>query len=239
METVDIQEQVTSMPRIGDNAPAFKAVTTQGNINFPDDYAGKWVILFSHPADFTPVCTTEFITFANLEDKFAKANCKLVGLSIDGLYSHIAWLRTIKNKIEFNGIKNMDVKFPLIEDITMEIAKKYGMVQPGESKTQAVRAVFFIDPEGIVRAIIYYPLSLGRNFDEIYRALIAMKTADAFGVATPADWNPGDDVIISPAGSCGVAEERMTSTDELDCKDWFFCTKKLDKNEVLDTVLKK
>lgn len=239
METLEIKTEVTSMPRIGDEAPKFKAVTTQGDINFPDDYVGKWVILFSHPADFTPVCTSEFITFASLEVKFEKANCKLVGLSIDGLYSHIAWLRTIKDKIEFNGMKNVEVKFPLIEDITMEIAKKYGMIQPGESKTQAVRAVFFVDPNGIVRAIIYYPLSLGRNFDEIYRALIAMQTADKFNVATPADWNPGDDVIVSPAGSCGVAEERMTSTDELDCKDWFFCTKKLDKDLVLKTILKK
>jgi peroxiredoxin (alkyl hydroperoxide reductase subunit C) len=238
METLQEKEQVITIPRIGDVAPKFKAVTTQGEINFPDDYAGKWVILFSHPADFTPVCTTEFITFANLEDKFGEANCKLVGLSIDGLYSHIAWLRTIKDKIEFKGMKNIEVKFPLIEDISMEIAKKYGMIQPGESKTQAVRAVFFIDPKGIVRALIYYPLSLGRNFDEIYRALIAMQTADAFNVATPADWNPGDDVIISPAGSCGIAEERMTSIDDLDCKDWFFCTKKLDKDKVLKTVLK-
>jgi len=238
METLQEQEQITTMPRIGDDAPAFTALTTQGTIDFPVDYAGQWVILFSHPADFTPVCTSEFMTFAKLEDKFANANCKLVGLSIDGLYSHIAWLRTIKDKIEFNGMKNMEVKFPLIEDITMEVAKKYGMIQPGESKTQAVRAVFFIDPNGIVRAIIYYPLSLGRNFDEIYRALIAMQTADEFKVATPADWNPGDDVIVSPAGSCGVAEERMTSTDELECKDWFFCTKKLDKDEVLNMVLK-
>jgi peroxiredoxin 2/4 len=239
METLQEQEQIIAMPRIGDKAPEFKAVTTQGNINFPADYKGEWVILFSHPADFTPVCTSEFITFAHLENKFDKANCKLVGLSIDGLYSHIAWLRTIKEKIEFNGMKNIEVKFPLIEDITMEFAKKYGMIQPGESKTQAVRAVFFIDPKGMIRAIIYYPLSLGRNFDEIYRALIAMQTSDKFEVATPADWNPGDDVIISPAGSCGVAEERMTSTDELNCKDWFFCTKPLDKKDVLDKLLKK
>jgi peroxiredoxin (alkyl hydroperoxide reductase subunit C) len=239
METIQETDQQTAMPRIGDQAPKFKAVTTQGDINFPEDYAGKWVILFSHPADFTPVCTSEFMTFANTEEKYEKANCKLVGLSIDGLFSHIAWLRTIKEKIEFNGMKNVEVKFPLIEDISMEVANKYGMVQPGESKTQAVRAVFFIDPKGIIRAIIYYPLSLGRNFDEIYRALIALQTADAFSVATPADWNPGDDVIVPPAGSCGVAEERMTATDELDCKDWFFCTKKLSKEEVLNTILKK
>ncbi|MFT5847268.1 peroxiredoxin [Psychroserpens sp.] len=239
METIQAQENGVSMPRIGDTAPAFKAVTTQGDINFPSDYSGEWVILFSHPADFTPVCTSEFMTFGHLEDKFDKANCKLVGLSIDGLYSHIAWLRTIKEKIKFNGMKNVEVKFPLIEDITMEVAKKYGMIQPGESKTQAVRAVFFIDPKGMIRAIIYYPLSLGRNFDEIYRALIAMQTSDKFSVATPADWNPGDDVIVSPAESCGVAEERMASTDELNCEDWFFCTKPLDKDEILDKILKK
>ncbi|MEL0644923.1 peroxiredoxin [Olleya sp. Ti.3.14] len=240
MNTSETTPQDTfAMPRIGDKAPEFTAVTTQGDINYPSDYKGKWSILFSHPADFTPVCTSEFMTFAHLEEKFEKANCSLIGLSIDGLYSHIAWLRTIKDKIEFNGMKNIEVKFPLIEDISMNVAKKYGMIQPGESKTQAVRAVFFVDPNEIVRAIIYYPLSLGRNFDELYRALIAMQTSDKFNVATPADWNPGDDVIVSPAGSCGVAEERMTSTEDLDCKDWFFCTKKLDKDLVLDSILKK
>ena len=231
------QEEVFSMPRIGDAAPEFRAVTTQGDINFPADYTGEWVILFSHPADFTPVCTSEFMTFATMEDKFANANCKLVGLSIDGLYSHIAWLRTIKEKIEYKGMKDVDVKFPLIEDIKMDIAKKYGMIQPNEASTKAVRAVFFIDPKGIIRAIIYYPLSLGRNFDELYRVIVALQAADAFNVATPADWYPGDDVIIGPAGSCGTAKERMEDSD-LDCKDWFFCTKKLGKVEVLDKILK-
>lgn len=236
----EITENTTvPMPRIGDKAPEFTAVTTQGEINFPADYAGQWVILFSHPADFTPVCTSEFITFASLEDKFAEANCKLVGLSVDGLYSHIAWLRTIKEKIDYRGMKDVEVVFPLIEDITMNVAKKYGMIQPGEDTTKAVRAVFFIDPKGIIRAIIYYPLSLGRNFDEIYRALIAMQTADEFGVATPADWRPGDDVIVSPAGSCGVAKDRMDGKEDMKCQDWFFCTKKLDKDKVLKAVLKK
>ncbi|MFN8257037.1 MAG: peroxiredoxin [Bacteroidales bacterium] len=232
-------QQVIAMPRIGDAAPEFKAVTTQGNINFPSDYKGSWAILFSHPADFTPVCTSEFMTFASLEDKFAKANCKLVGLSVDGLYSHIAWLRTIKEKIEYKGMKDVEVKFPLIEDITMEVAKKYGMMMPGESSTKAVRAVFFIDPKGIIRAIIYYPLSLGRNFDELYRALIAMQTADAFSVATPADWRPGEDVIVPTAGSCGVAKERMENKDSLKCYDWFFCTKPISKEEVEKTIIKK
>ena len=234
------QEKGFAMPRIGDPAPEFAAVTTQGNINFPADYKGSWVILFSHPADFTPVCTSEFMTFATLDKKFAEVNCKLVGLSVDGLYSHIAWLRTIKEKIEYKGMKDVEVLFPLIEDITMDVATKYGMIQPGESNTKAVRAVFFIDPKGIIRAIIYYPLSLGRNFDELYRALVAMQAADAFGIATPADWRPGDDVIISPAGSCGTAKDRMEGKEEgLECKDWFFCTKKISEEEVWDKVLKK
>jgi peroxiredoxin 2/4 len=228
-----------SLPRIGEKAPAFKAVTTQGEINFPDQYAGCWVILFSHPADFTPVCTSEFMTFASMESKFAEVNCKLVGLSVDGLYSHIAWLRTIKEKIEYRGMKNVEVKFPLIEDITMDVAKKYGMIQPGESNTKAVRAVFIIDAKGIIRTIIYYPLSLGRNFEELYRAVVALQTADAFSIATPADWQPGDDVIVPTAGSCGVAKERMEGKEDMHCYDWFFCTKKLDKDKIFTTIKKK
>lgn len=238
MEEKQENQEMFAMPRIGDEAPAFKAVTTQGDINFPSDYSGKWVVLFSHPADFTPVCTSEFMTFANMEEKYEEANCKLVGLSVDGLYSHIAWLRTIKEKIEYKGMKDVEVNFPLIEDISMEVAKKYGMIQPGEATTKAVRAVFFIDPKGIVRTIIYYPLSLGRNFDELHRVLLALQTADEFGVATPADWRPGDDVIVPPAGSCGTAKDRMEDED-MTCYDWFFCTKKLDKETVLKAVLKK
>jgi len=136
-------------------------------------------------------------------------------------------------------MKNIEVNFPLIEDITMEVAKKYGMMQPGESSTKAVRAVFFIDSKGTIRAVIYYPLSMGRNFDELYRALIAMQTADAFSIATPADWRPGDDVIVPPAGSCGVAKDRMEGKEEMKCYDWFFCTKKLDKDKVMKAILKK
>lgn len=232
------EQEVVSMPRIGDPAPAFTAVTTQGEINYPSDYSGKWSILFSHPADFTPVCTSEFMTFAHMEKQFNEANCELIGLSIDGLYSHIAWLRTIKEKIEYKGMKDIEVNFPLIEDIKMDVAKKYGMIQPNEDTTKAVRAVFFVDPKGIIRTIIYYPLSLGRNFDELYRVLIALQAADEFDIATPADWRPGDDVIISPAGSCGTAKERMEDSD-MDCKDWFFCSKKLDKDTVLNRILKK
>jgi peroxiredoxin 2/4 len=230
META---ESIIAMPRIGDKAPEFRAITTQGEIDFPADYKDRWVILFSHPADFTPVCTSEFMTFASREAEFNALNCQLVGLSVDGLYSHIAWLRTIKEKIEFKGMKNVEVTFPLIEDITMSVGKKYGMIQPGESSTKAVRAVFFVDPKGIIRAIIYYPLSLGRNFDELKRALIAMQTADSYSIATPADWQPGDDVIVPTAGSCGIAKERMESKQTgVTCYDWFFCTKALSKEQV-------
>lgn len=234
------EKEFVSMPRIGDKAPSFTAKTTQGIINFPEDYKGHWVILFSHPADFTPVCTSEFMTFANMEKQYEEANCKLVGLSVDGLYSHIAWLRTIKDKIEYKGMKNIEVKFPLIDDVSMNVANKYGMIQPGEAATQAVRAVFYIDPEGTIRTIIYYPLSIGRNFDELYRVLIALKTTDEFACAAPADWRPGDEVIVPPAGSCGVAEQRMSAGDPgVTCHDWFFCTRELSKDEVLKKVLSK
>jgi peroxiredoxin (alkyl hydroperoxide reductase subunit C) len=228
-----IQQQAVTIPLIGDAAPAFMAETTQGKISFPDDYKGKWVILFSHPADFTPVCTTEFMTFASMMPKFKSLNCELIGLSIDSNYSHIAWLRTIKEKIKFKNMENIEVTFPLIADIKMDIAKKFGMVQPNASGTQAVRAVFFIDPKAKIRALIYYPLSNGRNFDEIMRILIAMQTADTYQIATPANWQPGDDVIIPPPGSCGTAQERVNKAGtDYYCLDWFICFKKLPKSEL-------
>lgn len=230
MKGIKMEEQVKetySLPLIGDHAPAFTANTTQGPINFPEDYKGKWVVLFSHPADFTPVCTTEFMTFASMKDDFAKLNTELIGLSIDSLYAHIAWLRTIKEKIEYKGMKNVDVSFPVIEDLKMDVAKKYGMVQPNAATTQAVRAVFVIDPDGKVQAIIYYPLSNGRNMDEIKRLILALQKSRKDGVATPANWQPGDDVIIPPPGSCGAAKERVETEEEGKyCLDWFMCLKK-------------
>lgn len=219
-------EENFKMPLIGDSAPEFEAITTQGNISFPQDYAGKWVIFFSHPADFTPVCTTEFMTFAKMQKEFEALNTKLLGLSVDSLYAHIAWLRKIK-ELKFKDMENLDVTFPLIEDIKMDISKRYGMIQPGQSTTQAVRAVFIIDPEAKIRTILYYPLSTGRNFDEIKRIILALQKADRDGVATPADWRPGDDVIIPTAGSCGAAKERMESASkDTYCLDWFMCFKK-------------
>jgi peroxiredoxin (alkyl hydroperoxide reductase subunit C) len=218
----------TSLPLIGQDAPEFIAETTQGKINFPSDFKGKWVILFSHPADFTPVCTTEFMTFARMQPEFRALNTELVGLSIDSIYSHIAWLRTIREKIQYKGMKDVEITFPLISDVKMEVARKYGMLQPTADDTKAVRAVFFIDPNGKIRAIVYYPLTNGRNFDEIKRLLIAIQTSDKYGVATPADWRPGDDVIIPTPGSCGTAKERVEAVKkDYVCLDWFMCLKPL------------
>lgn len=231
MEEVKTQEtqsrEFYSMPLIGDDAPAFTAKTTMGDIDFPKDYKGKWVILFSHPADFTPVCTTEFMTFATMQEDFRKLNTELIGLSIDSLYAHIAWLRTIKEKIKYKGMENVEVMFPVIEDLRMDVAKKYGMIQPNASNTQAVRAVFIMDPKAKVRAILYYPLSNGRNMDEVKRLVIAMQKSDAEQIATPANWQPGDDVIIPPPGSCGTAKERVENQDDNTyCLDWFMCLRK-------------
>jgi peroxiredoxin (alkyl hydroperoxide reductase subunit C) len=219
--------QADRLPLIGERAPAFTADSTQGPVHFPDDYKGKWVVFFSHPADFTPVCTTEFMTFATAADDFKKLNAELLGLSIDSTFSHIAWLRTIHDRIEFKGMKHVEVTFPVISDLTMEVAKTFGMLQPSASTTQAVRAVFLIDPKAIVRAILYYPLSNGRNIEEIKRLLIAMQTSDEYKVATPANWRVGDDVIIPPPGSCGAAAERVEKAGtDYRCLDWFLCLKK-------------
>lgn len=213
------------MPLIGDMAPAFHAKTTQGELDFPRDYCGKWVIFFSHPGDFTPVCTTEFMTFASMMNEFRELNTELLGLSIDTIYAHIAWLRKIQ-ELSWKDIKHVEVTFPLIEDIKMEIAGKYGMIHPNMSSTQTVRAVFIIDPEGRIRAILFYPASTGRNMEELKRMIIALQKADCESVATPANWMPCDDVILPPPGSCGAAGERLAGVGENEyCLDWFLCFK--------------
>lgn len=225
--------QYLRVPLIGEDAPAFKADSTRGAIDFPGDFKGKWVILFSHPSDFTPVCTTEFMTFGKMAPQFKKLNCELLGLSIDGTYSHIAWLRTIRDKISYRDMKNIDITFPLISDLKMEVAAKYGMVQPGASDTKAVRAVFVIDPKAKIRAIIYYPMSTGRNFQELKRLLVAMQTSDTHACATPADWQPGDDVIVAPPSSCQAADDRVANPPEgTTVVDWFLTFKKLPKEKI-------
>ncbi|MGI6578695.1 MAG: peroxiredoxin [Saccharofermentanales bacterium] len=224
----NISEEVRQeFPLIGRPAPKFTAVTTHGEINFPDDYKEKWVILFSHPADFTPVCTTEFMTFAKMHEEFQALNTELVGLSIDSVYAHLGWVNAIKD-YSWNGIENPEVKFPIIDDVKMEVANKYGMLQ-GESDTAAVRAVFFVDPEGIIRTILYYPASLGRNFNEIKRIIIGLQKSDAEEVALPANWHPGDDVIVPPPLTTdGIAKrvEEVKGKDEYEQLDWYLTFKK-------------
>lgn len=223
-------ESPQTIPLIGDMAPEFVAPTTQGEINFPADYKGKWVILFSHPADFTPVCTTEFMTFAAMYEQFKARNCELIGLSIDSNYSHIAWLRTIAEKVAWKDMSGVQVMFPVIADPMGKVAILYGMLQPNADTTKAVRAVFFIDPEGVVRAMLYYPMSNGRNFAEIYRLLVAMQTSDEYGIATPADWQPGDEIIVPPPGSCGAAKDRVDNAEAEGTRvlDWFLAFRKLE-----------
>ena len=232
-EATCAQGEAPRIPLIGEPAPPFEAVTTQGPIRFPEDFRGKWVILFSHPADFTPVCTTEFMTFASLMPQFEALDCKLIGLSIDSNYSHIAWLRTIKERIKYKGMEGVEVTFPVIADLKMDVARKYGMVQPSADDSHAVRAVFIIDGEATVRSLLYYPISTGRYFPEILRLLVALQTADRLSVATPADWQPGDDVIVPPPGSCGAAQERIEGHQEgTKCLDWFLCLKEVPKQEL-------
>ena len=225
-------KMINRLPLIGDKAPEFKALTTNGKINFPEDYEGKWVLLFSHPSDFTSVCTTEFMTLAAMQDEFNKLNVSLIGLSVDSLYSHIAWVRAIEN-LEWKGMKNLKIKFPLIADLNTKVATKYGMLQPNVSSTQAVRAVFVIDPEGIVRSITYYPLTTGRNFDEILRMIKALQKSDAEHCSTPANWQPGDDVIVPAPITVDAAEEAMCKAAEcgeenndIYALDWFLRFKK-------------
>lgn len=216
MEVTPVEKQ---MLLIGEEVPDFEAITTDGPIKFSEWAKGSWVILFSHPADFTPVCTTEFMAFADIYPDLKKRGVKLLGLSIDSIHSHISWLRTIKEKL------GKEITFPVIEDLSMNVAKKYGMIHPKQSATAAVRAVFFIDSNFKLRAMIYYPLSTGRYMKEIIRVIDALQTADKHSVATPADWMPGDAVIVPAPKTYAQAEKRLS--EGYDCADWFLCKKKL------------
>jgi len=207
------------MPRLGMPAPQFEAATTHGTIRL-EDFKGSWLVLFSHPADFTPVCTTEFIAFAEIQDQLRDMNCELMGLSIDSTYSHIAWVRNIKEKM------GVTIDYPIIADLNKEVASLYGMIMPGESVTETSRCVFVIDPAQVLRAMIYYPLTTGRNMDEILRLMQALQTTDEHTVATPANWRPGDQVILPPPATQDAAEERVNAPG-LECKDWYFCKKDL------------
>ena len=216
-EDVSVAPQAV-LPRLNEPAPYFEAKTTHG-LRSLDDYKGRWLILFSHPADFTPVCTTEFIGFAKAYPEFQKLNCDLLGLSIDSNYAHLAWVRNIEEKF------NVEIPFPVIEDLSMNVAHAYGMIMPGASDTSTVRTTFFIDPQGIMRAMVYYPMSNGRSIDEFLRLLTALQTSDTHGVATPEGWQPGDKVIVPPPSTADEAEARLNEGYE--CTDWYFCRKPL------------
>ncbi|MBN1543447.1 peroxiredoxin [candidate division KSB1 bacterium] len=211
-------ETLSSLPRLNEPAPDFTAKTTHGTIKL-SDYHGKWVVLFSHPADFTPVCTTEFMAFAKRNEDFKKLNTQVIGLSIDSIYSHLAWVRSIKDNF------GIDIPFPIIEDLKMNVAKLYGMIHPGANDTSAVRAVFIIDDKGILRAMVYYPLSNGRSIDEIYRLVQALQTTDKHGIATPENWQPGDKVIVPPPTTQDAAEKRKS--EGYDYTDWYFSKKSI------------
>ena len=213
-----MEENTFCAPRLNEFAPDFTAKTTHGEIKL-SDYKGKWVVLFSHPADFTPVCTTEFIAFAKKNDDFKKLNTEVIGLSIDSVYSHLAWVRNIEDNF---GVK---IPFPVIADLDMNVAKLYGMIHPKADDTSAVRAVFVIDDKGILRAMVYYPLSNGRSIDEIYRIVLALQTSTKNGVATPENWQPGDKVIVPPPATQEAAEKRKG--EGYDYTDWYFSKKKL------------
>lgn len=200
--------QVRSLPRIGDTAPDFTALTTTGQLQFSEYNANSWVILFSHPADFTPVCTTELVAFQQESDFFAAHNTKLIGVSIDSIHSHIAWVQNVREKL------GVTLQFPLIADLDGSVARLYGMLHPGESQTATVRAVFFIDPKGIIRLIMYYPLNVGRNLDEVKRVLTALQTADTNACALPAGWKPGDKVIVPPPKTLTELDQRLASDNE-------------------------
>jgi peroxiredoxin (alkyl hydroperoxide reductase subunit C) len=222
MDAGTLGTPIPSLPRLGQPAPAFQAETTHGTIRLAD-FAGSWLILFSHPADFTPVCTTELVAFAQIAPELRQRNVELLGLSIDSTYSHIAWVRAIEQQFK------TPIPFPVIADLNKEIATLYGMIMPGESKTETSRCVFVIDPNGILRAMIYYPLTTGRNTDEILRLIDALQITDKHGVATPANWRPGDKVILPPPKTIEGAAERLKAGYE--CTDWFFCKKELPKDE--------
>lgn len=217
----NIEQTISSIPKIGDRAPDFQANSSKGSISLKD-FKGKWVVLFSHPADFTPVCTTEFVEFARKHDEFEKRNAQLIGLSIDSAYSHIAWLTQMEKMF------GVEIRFPVIADLNMNVASLYGLIHERASATSTVRAVFFIDPEGIVRSLIYYPASTGRNIDEIVRVLDSLQYADSFVVATPANWKPGEDVIVPQPATLQAAKERVKDS-KLDVKDWFLAYKKSPK----------
>ncbi|MGI6566658.1 MAG: peroxiredoxin [Firmicutes bacterium] len=216
----------SGLPLLGERFPELEVITTHGKMKLPDDYAGKWFVLFSHPGDFTPVCTTEFIAFERLREQFEALNCELIGLSVDQVFSHIKWIEWIKEN------RNVDVQYPVIADELGKVSSALGMIHPGKG-TNTVRSVFIIDDKGVIRLILYYPQEIGRNMDEILRALKALQTHEQHKVALPANWpnndDLGDKVIIPPPPSMDGAKARLedAKAGKFECWDWWFCYRDL------------
>jgi len=225
MLNAQAQEQ-NHIPMLGESAPEFTAKSTLGTITFPSDYLGKWKILFSHPADFTPVCSTEILDLAEMQDEFKKLNAQLLVLSTDGLNSHIEWVRSLE-KIQSDEGSKVGINFPLVPDVGLEISRKYGMIHPNMSSTQTIRGVFIINPENEICAIFFYPSSTGRNLQEIKRTLLALQESDRYNVLTPANWHPGDDYLIeSPASQEEAEKLKRKNNPDLYSKDWYLWYKK-------------
>jgi len=217
--------ETTGLPKIGDVAPDFKAVTTHANEMTFSEWQGKdWVILFSHPADFTPVCSTELMEFGRRIEDFSKISTKLIGISVDSIHSHLAWLQNLKEKM------GAEIPFPMIADIDMKVSQLYGMIHPGASATATIRAVFVIDPKRVVRALVYYPMNVGRNVEEILRLVTSLQTADQYAVATPVNWTPGNRVVVPPPKKVDDVKEREShkGKDYL-YQDFYLCLKELPK----------
>lgn len=231
----------TPLLRLGESAPHFTADSTLGTINFPEDYSGKWVVLFSHCSDFTPVCTSECMAFADLSKEFERYNCAIVGLSPCSIDSHRKWIESIEKNIQYRRLKRVKINFPLIDDQSLRITKLYGiMPSPKDNNGRfPVRALFFIDPEGTVQAINYFPRSVGMSFDEIKRIMLALQTSHSFNVMTPADWKLGDDIILPPAMYCVSREQETARRKEQGYQDWYFCSQPLPKEKIIARIHKK
>lgn len=234
------QNYETTMPLIGDNAPEFTAQTTNGLINFPKDFTGHWVVLFSHPMDFTPVCTTEFLSFQSILPDLQRLNTEIIGLSVGSIPSHLAWFRSIYNDINFKDWKNIEITFPVIADMDLHVAKLYGMIHPKTSDTKTVRTVFIIDPHGIIRTVLYYPQTTGRNIKEIMRILIALQTTDSFGLSTPADWKPGMPAIEPMPNTVKDMRQRIaTHSKGTNMQTWYLTFRDLPESKIYDKIIKK
>jgi peroxiredoxin (alkyl hydroperoxide reductase subunit C) len=214
------EREIPTLPRLNEPAPDFTAKTTLGEIRL-SDFKGKWVVLFSHPADFTPVCSTEFLAFARRKEAFDELGVQLIGLSIDSIHAHLAWVKDLE---EMSGIA---IDFPVIADLDMKVSRLYGMIHPAASETAAVRAVFIIDPNGILRGMLYYPLTTGRNIDEILRFIRALQFTDRTGLNTPADWQPGEPAIVKPPATLPELKEDEAKKDQYtEYRRWYLRLKK-------------